>query len=58
MPLVCAGPAYTSQQCSECRHTGRRNRRSQPVLRDPPAHGRQRVPQHRPQGRDRVDRGA
>ncbi|MGW2207709.1 zinc ribbon domain-containing protein [Streptomyces sp. NPDC001774] len=29
VPLVYSGPAYTSQQCSECGHTGRRNRQSQ-----------------------------
>ncbi|MDT7654949.1 MAG: hypothetical protein QOI36_6355 [Pseudonocardiales bacterium] len=29
-----------------------------PVLRDPHTRGRQRVPQHRPQRRDRVDCGA
>ncbi|WP_337192082.1 hypothetical protein [Streptomyces sp. HUCO-GS316] len=41
--MVFVDPAYTSQQCCECRHTDKKN---------------ERFPQHRPQGRRCVDCGA
>ncbi|MFJ3975807.1 zinc ribbon domain-containing protein [Streptomyces sp. NPDC090021] len=63
VPLVYADPAYTSQQCSECGHTDRGNRPSQATFACRSCGAlmhaeRQRVPQHRPQGRDRADHGA
>ncbi|MGW8764307.1 zinc ribbon domain-containing protein [Streptomyces sp. NPDC055815] len=59
VPLVYVDPAYTSQQCSECGHIDRKNRVDQATFACRACGSLMHaVPQHRPQGRDRVDCGA